>query len=93
MKAYYVAMNIYRSSSYPTLEASAYRSIYNILLLNYSSDICARDHSITEFTPTHNSLKKENNGILLFNTKISSYSKIQATPYLIALHLRALNAS
>jgi hypothetical protein len=33
MKAYYVAMNIYRSSSHPTLEAYTYKLIYNILLL------------------------------------------------------------
>jgi len=29
IKAYYVAVNIYRSSSHPTLEAFTYRLIYN----------------------------------------------------------------
>jgi len=33
MKASYVAVNIYRSSSHPTLEASTYILIYNIILL------------------------------------------------------------
>jgi hypothetical protein len=32
MKAYYVTVNIYRSSIHPTFEASTNRPIYNILL-------------------------------------------------------------
>jgi hypothetical protein len=51
-------MNIYRSSSHPTLEVSTFKLIYDILLLIGGLDICAHDHSITEFMPT--SLKQEN---------------------------------
>jgi hypothetical protein len=42
-KAYYVAMNIYRSSSHPTLKASTYWFICNILLLICGSVIHARE--------------------------------------------------
>jgi hypothetical protein len=48
-------MNIYKSSNHPTLEVSTYKLIYNILLLIGGLDVCARNHPIIGFTPTHKS--------------------------------------
>jgi hypothetical protein len=56
MKVYYVAANIYRSSSHPTLEAFTYRPIYHIILLLSGSDIHAHSYSITD-SRIHISLK------------------------------------
>jgi hypothetical protein len=48
-------MNIYKSSSHPTLEASTYKLIYNILLLIGGLDICAYDYPIIGFMPRYKS--------------------------------------
>jgi hypothetical protein len=53
IKAYNVAVNIYRSSRHPTLEAEAYRPIYNILLLDRWLILTCTRLLHYEFTHTH----------------------------------------
>jgi hypothetical protein len=47
MKAYYVAVNIFKNFSHPTLEASTYRPMYNIILLLLYSVAQAYMHAST----------------------------------------------
>jgi hypothetical protein len=75
MKAYYVAVNIYRSSSHHTLEASTYRPIYHIILLLGGSNIRAHCYSLTN-SRIHIGLKQENSGILLSYTKTLALLKM-----------------
>jgi hypothetical protein len=78
MKAYYVNVNIYRSSSHSTLEATTYRPIYNNTFMIGSSNVRARDYSITG-SRIHISLKHENNGILPNYRNISTLPEIGNT--------------